>query len=834
MMATTASVLLDLNEDALVQVLLGLPAPRRREWIFVALVCRALHAAVRRAAVVDTCEEQRAKGLPSGRNNAPVTVIVPTHRRFATSIAGIMCTPMRIVYSKEHLRLHAAQIPGGLFETSVTQRGRAREQFLRVLDHHLAKLPPQPPERARARRVRSEALAAYHLTTRALYHMVHLAPLHTLRSAFFEVMGGGIHCALDLSLRHHRCLVFFAATHGRVDVLDWLVHRDPNRAMGYDYDAGLMAMLWHAEELCTSITDPMLPDRCADVQLMLVRPAVLHNQVAVLEWLYATQQAIRRRVTGARSRSANQRSPLLSTLDVGGIVLSISASGVAADGTRIYGPDATGANRMQAMLGRGAHNWRAFRQLVCEAGAGAATDVLDRLWRQIIDNASLEYRSPQALQEATMRAAVAWAMLVMLLLKPRRGAVVKWVVRRCYEDRGWLCAMAERAAMTPAPSSHVWNPGVFDVEDLLYAALGTDTLLIEYVMDAVDVRGEERLLRERLVGPGDAAKTDWLLGELTHTESLLAQWARHAPDEEPYLTLPSDLDTYVPATGRGWLARSMAGYISAENELVGGGFFLRTDLDPTRWSRTDSLCRHLLRLSYHVTGVHTSTAPLLFQTPESTTLVHRVGPAEVIELPESFVFASPTSCCNTWVPEHGLLGCTKLQEGVAAVLRHWLLHGLQLTHERPDGVLRDRFEDWMRALTEVPEACHAALAAVCAQLLHPAAPNDAKAVEVQHMRRAVLGDLVTHTIVNIVNAHYNDLRWREPWRSRDVPDARLRSRYTWAVAYAELAARWGLIPDQSKNRWALCALTQQSATLCAAMRRALSRDSHATGNLSST
>ena len=189
-----------------------------------------------------------------------------------------------------------------------------------------------------------------------------------------------------------------------------------------------------------------------------------------------------------------------------------------------------------------------------------------------------------------MRAAVAWAMLLTLLLKPRRGAVVKWVVRRCYEDRGWLRAMAERAAMTPAPSSHVWNPGVFDLEDLLYAALGTDTLLIDYVMDAVDVRGEERLLRERLVGPGDASKTDWLLAELEHTEALLSQWARHAPDadEEPYLALPSDLDTYVPTTCRGWLARSMAGYISASNELVGGGFFLRTDLDPTRFQTHQS------------------------------------------------------------------------------------------------------------------------------------------------------------------------------------------------------------------------------------------------------
>jgi hypothetical protein len=835
----TASALLDLDEDALVQVLLGLPAPRRREWIFVALVCRALHAAVRRAAVIDTGEEQRAKGLPNGRNNAPVTVVMPTCHRFATSIAGMMCTPMRIVYSKVHLRIVDAQVRGGLFDPSLAQHRRAREQFLRVLDHHLAKLPPQPLERARARRVRAETLAAYRLTTRALYHMIHLAPVHTLRSAFFEVIGGGMHCALDLSMRHHRCLVFFAAAHGRVDVLDWLVHRDPNRAMGYDYDAGLLSLLWNAEDVTLTprhcMPDPLLPDRSSDIQLLIVRPAALHNRVAVLDWISATQRALRLRAASTR-RGRIQRSPLLSTLDVGGLVLSIRASGVAADGTRVYGPDAIMADRLQSMLGQGAYNWRALRLLISEAANGASIDVLDFLWCQTIAGASLDYRSPQALQETTMRAAVAWALLLTLLLKPRRGAVVEWVVRRCYEDRGWLRAMAKRMCESSGtPLEHTWNPGIFDLEDLLYAALGTETRLVDYVMDAVDVRNEERLLRERIVGPGDDRKTNWLLGELAHTEALLAQWAHQAPgDEESYLFLPSDLDTYVPATGRGWLARSMAGYITASNELVGGGFFLRTDLDPTRWSRTDSLCKHLLRLSYHSTGVHTSSAPLLLEglTSTSTTLSHRLGPPEVAELPESYVFESHTSSCNTWVPEHGLLGFTKLQQGVATVLKHWLLHVLQKTHERPDEVLRDRFEDWVRPLTEVPEACHAALADVCAQVLVPeaVAPNDAKAVAAQSTRRVVLSDLVTHAIVSLCSG-CGELRWREAGHNRALPDARLRCRYTWAVAYAELAAQWGIVPDQSKNRWVLCTLMQQSATLCAAMRRALSQDTHATGNL---
>ena len=797
----TTEWLLDLDEDALVAVLLGLPAPRRREWLFVALACKALHAAVLRAAVIDSAEEQAANGLPSGRHGAPVTVVRPTGRRFATHVSGLMATPLRIVYTREVLRPSL-----GLFNAHVPTR--AREQFLRVLDHHLM-LRQQPPiERAARARARTESLAAYRLTTRALYHMVKLAPLHTLRAAFFEVLGGNPHCGLDLSLRHHRCLVFFAAAHGRVDVLDWLVHRDPTRALAYDYDAGLLVLLWHAEELCTSITDPTLPDHRSDVQLMLVRPAVLHNQVAVLEWLSATQQAIRRRVTGARSRSANQRSPLLSTLDVGGIVLSIRAAGVAADGTRIYGPDATGTDRLQVMLGRGAHNWRAFRQLVCEAGAGAATDVLDRLWRQTL---SVTDDAPLHAQDVCMRAAVAWGMLLTLLLKPRRGAVLRWIVQRCHTD-------GDRLRDVCATGTHTFNPSIFDMEDLLHATLGTDSQIVQHVMNAFDLLGEERLLRERVVGPGDADKTEWLLDELAHTETLLAP----APDAP----LPAGLHTY--AEGRGWLARSMVGYMNANNEpVVGGGFFLRTELAPDRWSRTDSLCRHLLRLSHHMAGINTSSAPLLFETTDtmSTTLSTRIGPlVDTAELPESFVFESPTSSCNAWVPEDGLLGFTRLQQGLAVALRRWLLHVLDRAEAVAPNVVRDRFEDWVRPLVEMPEASYGALVSACEQLL--GADDD----DWTRARREVLSNLVTYAIT-----HFSDPQFSKtpgafiagflPMRACSAP--RMRCQRTWAVAYAELARAWQLVPDPSD----IFKCTQKTPALHEAMRRALMEDTHATGTL---
>lgn len=810
----TTEWLLDLDEDALVAVLLGLPAPRRREWLFVALACKALHTAVLRAAVIDSAEEQAASGLPSGRHGAPVTVVRPTGRRFATHVAGLMATPLRIVYTREVLRPSL-----GLFNAHVP--ARAREQFLRVLDHHLM-LRQQPPiERAARARARTESLAAYRLTTRALYHMVKLAPLHTLRAAFFEVLGGNPHCGLDLTLRHHRCLVFFAATHGRVDVLDRLVHYDPGRALAYDYDTGLLSVLWNVEDPASStfwrgataasaweLNIPGTregPNRETDAQLLLARPAALHNQVGVLEWLDRSRLALRRRAEGMRPI---RRSPLLSTLDVGGVALALRASGVDENGARIYGADATVHHDDPSQLGRTSYNWRAFRLLVAEAGTGAAIDVLDRLWSQTL---SVTDDAPLHAQDVCMRAAVAWGMLLTLLLKPRRGAVLRWIVQRCHAD-------GDRLRDVCAAGAHTFNPSIFDMEDLLHATMGTDSQIVQHVMHAFDLLGEERLLRERVVGPGDADKTEWLLDELAHTETLLAP----APDAP----LPAGLHTY--AAGRGWLARSMVGYMDAHNEpVVGGGFFLRTELAPDRWSRTDSLCRHLLRLSHHMAGVNTSSAPLLFETTDtmSTTLSTRIGPlVDTAELPESFVFGSPTSSCNAWVPEDGLLGFTRLQQGLAVALRRWLLHVLDRAEAVAPSVIRDRFEDWVRPLVEMPEASYGALVSVCEQLLGGADEDSTRA------RREVLGNLVTYAITHFSDPPLSKTpgAWIPgflPMRVSSAP--RMRCQCTWAVAYAELARAWQLVADPSD----IFECTQKTPALHAAMQRALMEDTHATGTL---
>lgn len=833
-MATTtaaiASNLADLDEDMLTAVLLGLPAPRRREWIFVALACKALHKAVLRASVVDTIEEQRARGLPCGRHGVPVEVLFASECRFATSIAGLMSTPLRIVYAKECLRPSAPPMHGvgTLLETSAPSR--VRDQFFRILDHHLGKLPPQPTDRAVRTRNRAERLAAHWLTTRALYHMIRLAPLHTLRAAFFDVLGGGVHCSLDLTLRHHRCLVFFASMHGRIDILNRLVHRDPGRALAYDFDAGLLVVLkpwdhcvWGSTNggVVASHTDL---DRGSDAQLLVARPAALHNQAAVLTWLAATQSALRRRFAAMRTRPIVQRSPLLSTIEVAGIPLAIRASGVAADGTCLYG-------NLQSMdahggpVGRAGPNWRALRLLFNEAATGASIAVLNLMWIQIVHNPGL---SPQAtlapdetgsfsqadLQEAELRFAVVVGMLVSLLTKPRRGAIVRWVVRKCYDHRNMLQEMSRRILRSSSVQEHAWNPGVFDLEDLLHVAFGTDSRLLAYAMNAFDISGEEQQLRERLVGPGDAERTDWLLDELAHVEELMKEYSN---DDATPASLPATLNTYDVDTGRGWLARSMAG---TNGDGGGGGFFLRRDLDPSRWTRTDTLCRHLLRLAYQLNGVREISAPLFYNTYDTVAsrFASRNTPCAFVDLPETFVFGSCASECTPFVPEQGLLGYTPLQLGLTTVLKRWLVHVLDdFDVDDPDAILCDRYEDWTRAMTEVPEASYPAFADACQRLLHP---NDATIDNVPsesqqrlfEARRDVLGGLVATLIVSLCHL---------PWSN--APSPRLRWRCTWIVAYCRLAAKHKLVQPDCMYEQRILAAASRPPPLAEAAKRALRR-----------
>jgi hypothetical protein len=176
------------------------------------------------------------------------------------------------------------------------------------------------------------------------------------------------------------------------------------------------------------------------------------------------------------------------------------------------------------------------------------------------------------------------------------------------------------------------------------------------------------------------------------------------------------------------------------------------------------------------------------------------------------------------VPEDGLLGFTRLQQGLAVALRRWLLHVLDRAEAVAPNVIRDRFEDWVRPLVDMPEASYGALVLVCAQLLGGADEDWTRA------RREVLGKLVTYTITYLSDPplHKTKGAWIAGFLPMSASSApRMRCQCTWAVAYAELARAWQLVPDPSD----IFEFTQKTPELHAAMQRALMEDTHATGTL---
>ena len=202
---------------------------------------------------------------------------------------------------------------------------------------------------------------------------------------------------------------------------------------------------------------------------------------------------------------------------------------------------------------------------------------------------------------------------------------------------------------------------------------------------------------------------------------------------------------------------------------------------------------------------------------------------------------------NEWAPENGLLGFTRLQQGLATALRRWLLHVLDRAEDLAPNVIRDRFEDWVRPLVEIPEASYDALLSVCERVLGDGG-NGGADDDWTRARREVLSNLVTYVITSLSNppsftnrgAYTNGDFWQRgaqritnatEYAPSSCNAPRLRCLSTWAVAYAELARAWQLVPKGSETEEVIFKCTQTTPVLHAAVQRALMEDTHATGTL---
>ena len=168
-----------------------------------------------------------------------------------------------------------------------------------------------------------------------------------------------------------------------MDVLDRLVHRNPQRARAYDFDNGLLQLL-KDERLCamfvrggtgsrvarvpqvSSEASHEQQQRLIEIQLLIGRPAALNDRSCVLEWLSATLVALDMRINngsiGAQYPDHARHHSVAMVFRFAGVCVQIPPRS---------GPWLKARDMCDA-------HWHAFRLLLCEASAGGSLQWLGR------------------------------------------------------------------------------------------------------------------------------------------------------------------------------------------------------------------------------------------------------------------------------------------------------------------------------------------------------------------------------------------------------------------------------------------------------------------------
>lgn len=510
-------LLLDLDDDALARVLGFLEDDA--DWVFIALSCRALRRAALRAFEQAQVDRLRAAGLPGVVGNALVVAGPHPTLRVSTSAASIMQSPTRFAFAKQTLGF-----PNHFHEYALAWE-----------------TPPTSPE----------FYAARNLSNRALYHMLNKAPLSMIRGSYFDVLSGLPSCRFVPEYRHHEALLTFAAYFGRVDVLDWLVHRNPSRAKAYDFDQGLLALL-DVSTLAMMLgqhlpaSNPSVPRHFSMLQEMLVRPAYRSDSVQTLVWIEATVIAIASR-RGVRSPRSH---PLNGPNHATGFFLGLS----------MLGRTPTEKNKLM---------WLSARQAVSDAVSAGAIHVLDCVFERTM----VMYALAEAQYDRWQAYYVVFAVLYFVFHADpasRNGAALGWLIATCRKYALELTTLAVVNVIDAENGDHMFNldltalpeyDGCFDLKDLVFVftsqhsvfnSAGTRALLGPTTTGL-------RNLEQLLLLPGDLAHNQWLLQSLAN------------PCE--------------------WVARSRARLFPGGS--LGAAF-------PSDWTAMDWLCNRLLRGRQHI------------------------------------------------------------------------------------------------------------------------------------------------------------------------------------------------------------------------------------------
>lgn len=759
--------LLELNDDALVSVLLALPHPQLRHWVYVALTCRALGRAAVRAFAEAQDRALRASRLPRPRGPEPAP------RAMATALGSVMESQWRFVLGKRTLKAPCFLQMLVRSGTSIASSLRYDPRDMRALENR-------------------EFLAAYNLSTRGIWHLLRDAPLAMIRGCFFDILCEPECQVVDFSigLRHHRALLMFASFHARVDVLDLLVHKRPQGAKAYDRERGLLRLFdkktlglllndLGTESTKSTVTRDLLTTGYGHLQVLLIRPAYMSNSPSVLLWIEDVINVLNERF-GIRKgcpslcnlredcplalRSAELRHP--------DVLFGISMSGTGNEqkaARTLFGISMSGTD----IEWHGAQ-WRAARNALREAAGAGATRVLDCVLERglrFYDRTRYDNGKPRDVgdwywYDMLRGGRIVFSVLAAVLGAERDGTTHRWLVATCERHASKLFGMAsfhDKAYYGGPNDDHTFRfrmayselvdeDGVvhqvhaerdlFDLEDLIWVLTGegswfrasglTDMMGVEWAED----------VRDDLLRPGDAEYNRWLLN----------MFAEHP------------LGGGDPAWP--WFARSYAKIRAEAASLV------RTRLCPTRWDCRYVLCRHLVRAGQR--AIANACARATWHDDQ----------------PEGHLYWNRLTQTRHWLPQHGLLGPSRLDDGMAFVLGKWIEHVLQ---RRPDGREPDAdqyhgaHQEWRLMILANPAGCLGPVDDACTAVLQSWADapdaSDAPDQSGAERTRSSLRELLSSqclAVARTARVHAGDRAC--------------------AVAYAELVCKHALMNDTIRGQ----------------------------------
>ena len=257
--------LLSLGDDAMLCVLRAIDN-FKQDAIFVALVCTRLLASVRHAL------HDRETALRHALRLAPP--IDARGARLATSLAGIFVSAPRIAFCKANQV--ALSVDWALGESEVHRSATAKKLWLRSTHERLAAAPVAI----------QRALRPVAMPTETLWYYVKRAPCDVLVESF-------VCDDFDFNLLENRALLMFAASHGRVDVLEALTQH-PAAASALNstvFSRMVLATLLGLPPTNAGVGEPHFET----LSVVLLRPAILGQRTDVLNWVVETARSEARR-----------------------------------------------------------------------------------------------------------------------------------------------------------------------------------------------------------------------------------------------------------------------------------------------------------------------------------------------------------------------------------------------------------------------------------------------------------------------------------------------------------------------------------------------------------